>query len=128
MRRVAINNYKQSSLVYSNCPEDVITFFKDHLEKIEDDNGNFYFTFSTPLKCIPHWKDIDPSNRDAEIALLGDIVKELIPMAELSVGSPNKFHVCIPTDVWIDEMIGKLTIEIFDKKAELKKWKKLKIK
>jgi hypothetical protein len=130
MRRVAINNYKPSPLIYSHGSDnnkDAFVYFMQYMETIEDDNGCYYFTPKSPIKCIPHWDEIDPAHKDEEYAILRDIVDELIPMALFTM-ERGYFYISIPTDDYIDRMIISVKSDIDDKKAELKKWKKLKIK
>jgi hypothetical protein len=129
MRRVAINNYKPSPFVYShgsNNNKDAFVYFMKYMETIEDDNGNYYFTPKSSIKCIPHWNEIDKAHKDEEYALLREIVDELIPMALFTMEF-GYFYISIPTDEFIVRMIASVSNDISEKKAELKKWKRLKI-
>jgi hypothetical protein len=132
MRRAAINNYKRKSesLIYykgSEAEKDAIVFFKDHLEKIENDNGNVYFTERTPFSHIPFWNEIDPTEKKEEINLLEDIINELIPMSSITCFVDNTFYVAIPTDKTIDEKINILEQQVSKITAELAQWKRLKM-
>jgi hypothetical protein len=132
MRRVAINNYKrksESSMYYkgSEAEKEAIVFFKDLLGKIENDNGNVYFTEKRPFSHIPFWNVIDPTKKKEEINLLEDIINELIPMSNISCFANDTFYVTFPTDKTFDERINILEQQASKIMAELAQLKKLKM-